>query len=83
MISLKGKSLYVESKGKNTKQVYHNLQLREVVGQDKRMMFNCFYDNNIENIETEIGISQNAYKLLTKNGYYSDDDVFMCIHHNS
>ena len=83
MISLKGKSLYVESKGKNTKQVYHNLQFREVVGQDKRMMFNCTYDNNIENIETEIGISQYAYKLLTKKGYYSDDDVFMCIHHNS
>lgn len=83
MISLKGKSLYVESKGKNTKQVYHNLQFRDVVGQDKRMMFNCFYDNNIENIETEIGISQYAYKLLSKNGYYSDDDVFMCIHHNS
>ena len=83
MISLKGKSLYIESKGKNTKQVYHNLQFREVVGQDKRMMFNCTYDNNIENIETEIGISQYAYKLLTKNGHYSDDDVFMCIHHNS
>lgn len=80
MISLKGKSLYVESKGKNTKQVYHNLQFREVVGQDKRMMFNCTYDNNIE---TEIGISQYAYKLLTKKGYYSDDADFMCIHHNS
>lgn len=83
MISLKGKSLYVESKGGSIKQVYHNLQFREVVGQDKRMMFNCTYDNNIENIETEIGISQYAYKLLTKKGYYSDDDVFMCIHHNS
>lgn len=80
MISLKGKSLYVESKGGGIKQVYHNLQFREVVGQDKRMMFNCTYYNNIE---TEIGISQYAYKLLTKNGYYSDDDVFMCIHHNS
>lgn len=83
MISLKGKSLYVESKGGSIKQVYHNLQFREVVGQDKRMMFNCTYDNNIENIEIEIGISQYAYKLLTKKGYYSDDDVFMCIHHNS
>lgn len=83
MISLKGKSLYVESKGGSIKQVYHNLQFREVVGQNKRMMFNCTYDNNIENIETEIGISQYAYKLLTKKGYYSDDDVFMCIHHNS
>lgn len=80
MISLKGKSLYVESKSGNIKQVYHNLQFREVVGQDKRMMFNCTYDNNIE---TEIGISQYAYKLLTKKGYYSDDAVFMCIHHNS
>ena len=80
MISLKGKSLYVESKGGGIKQVYHNLQFREVVGQDKRMMFNCTY---YINIETEIGISQYAYKLLTKKGYYSDDDVFMCIHHNS
>lgn len=80
MISLKGKSLYVESKIKSIKQVYHNLQFREVISQDKRMMFNCTYDNNIE---TEIGISQHAYKLLTKKGYYSDDNVFMCIHHNS
>lgn len=80
MISLKGKSLYVESKSGNIKQVYHNLQFREVVGQDKRMIFNCTYDNNIE---TEIGISQYAYKLLTKKGYYSDDAVFMYIHHNS
>lgn len=81
MISLKGKSLYVESKEDNkVNDIFRNLQFRLVEGEEKIMAFGCTQNNGYG---TEIGISQDAYKSLITKGYYSDEKHFMCIHHNS